>query len=519
MESNQAQNQDACDQKADASWSDQAQLNLGQSLLFNYMADFTSTRNWDPSVVDAQLTSDAPIQLGSEFLIDLKMGFTVVQLNYKIVEFTPPSLVVLKCTTKDYTLTDRITISPNQANEHQSILEYKVTLNYHNSNAAKAKIGQFALNRFASKAFDNLKKLAFEDIGRTQHYPTVLDKVLVPGLYQFTRFGFFKNKKNFHPLPVNRRGDKVVITGCTSGIGKEIAVELARAGAEIIMVNRTASKARAFASELDNRFKATVHSYIADLIDIQQTYQTALQIQKDFPDIQCLINNAGELLQERKETPDGLEHNFAILLLAPFIITQVLLPSLMASKPSDSYGKVINMCSGGLYAQALHLEDLQYKQGDFDGSKAYARAKRGLLDASAYMSREYNDKQVRFFSMHPGWANTPGVEKSLAAFYKATQKVLRTPFQGADTAVWLALNKAPLESGVFWLDRQVHTDSIFPNTKTSNDDQARLYKSLSALMTQHTAAQQAHSQEVHQTGSPAPSELDSSSDKDKRQAS
>ena len=77
--------------------------------------------------------------------------------------------------------------------------------------------------------------------------------------------------------------------------------------------------------------------------------------------------------------------------------------------------------------------------------------------------------------MHPGWADTPGVVKSLPAFHEKLGKALRDSRQGADTIVWLASSPAAEdESGKLWFDRRAHADSVIPNTQVSDDKRHRL---------------------------------------------
>jgi dehydrogenase/reductase SDR family protein 12 len=71
--------------------------------------------------------------------------------------------------------------------------------------------------------------------------------------------------------------------------------------------------------------------------------------------------------------------------------------------------------------------------------------------------------------MHPGWADTPGVEESLPVFRKVMGPLLRTAEQGADTLVWLAADDEPLQTnGRFWLDRRIRSTHRLPTTRSSD---------------------------------------------------
>jgi GTPase Era involved in 16S rRNA processing len=81
--------------------------------------------------------------------------------------------------------------------------------------------------------------------------------------------------------------------------------------------------------------------------------------------------------------------------------------------------------------------------------------------------------------MHPGWADTPGVESSLPEFHRVTEKVLRSPEEGADTIVWLATaTEAGKVSGEFWLDRQPHLKHVLPGTRETPAERRKLMRAL-----------------------------------------
>ena len=174
-----------------------------------------------------------------------------------------------------------------------------------------------------------------------------------------------------------------------------------------------------------------------------------------------LINNAGALFAERGETSEGHERALAVNLLTPALLTKRLEPML-----AERRGRVINVVSGGLYLQGLALDDLDYQRGDYDGTKAYARAKRGLLALTRLWAED--ETRIGWHAMHPGWAATPGVARSLPAFDRRMQPFLRTPRQGADTMVWLASHPAAAPHGEdsvgFWFDRAQRPDALLPGT-------------------------------------------------------
>ena len=123
-------------------------------------------------------------------------------------------------------------------------------------------------------------------------------------------------------------------------------------------------------------------------------------------------------------------------------------------------GRVVAVSSGGQYTEALVLEDMQWAAaGGFDGARQYARDKRRQTALTARWAEEHKD--VRFFSMHPGWADTDAVRTSLPQFYETLKARLRSPAEGADTVVWLCCApEAKLRSGGFYFDRREVEDHL-----------------------------------------------------------
>jgi dehydrogenase/reductase SDR family protein 12 len=106
-----------------------------------------------------------------------------------------------------------------------------------------------------------------------------------------------------------------------------------------------------------------------------------------------------------------------------------------------------------MYTHLLRPDELQSISGPFDGTATYAHTKRQIVALTEAMARKYPN--MEFFSCHPGWAETPGVQTSIPGFYSAFKNVLRSAAEGADTVIWLSISdevqqKHPNSSGEFW---------------------------------------------------------------------
>ena len=159
----------------------------------------------------------------------------------------------------------------------------------------------------------------------------------------------------------------------------------------------------------------------------------------------------------RQVTPEGLEVNFATNTLAPFVLTEALLPLLQKASPA---GRVIVVSSGGQFTEDLVSDDLQWERsGGFNGARQYARDKRRQTALTEHWAATHGGAEggVFFASMHPGWADTDAVRTSLPQFYDALKARLRSPEEGADTVVWLCCApraKLQTDSGGFFFDRK-----------------------------------------------------------------
>jgi NAD(P)-dependent dehydrogenase (short-subunit alcohol dehydrogenase family) len=195
--------------------------------------------------------------------------------------------------------------------------------------------------------------------------------------------------------------------------------------------------------------------------------------------VHVLVHNAGVLPAERHETEEGLELTFATNVLGPHLLTRMLRKLLIESAPA----RVLYVSSGGMYARRLEVDDLQSREGEFDGRVAYARSKRAEVVLMERWAEELAGTGVVAHAMHPGWADTPGVETSIPAFRRVMRPLLRTPEQGADTIVWLAAApEAAAVTGGFWCDRHTRTTHHpFTHTRETAAERERLWHALEAL--------------------------------------
>lgn len=156
--------------------------------------------------------------------------------------------------------------------------------------------------------------------------------------------------------------------------------------------------------------------------------------------VHLLLNNAGAMPDQRTTNSAGLETTWATAMGGAHALTAALAPALRAGAPST----VINMTSGGAYTAPLDLQAYNSDTRPYDSTWAYAHAKRAQLCVTQLWAQQLATDGVRVYATHPGWVNTPGLQRSMPSFAAKRQHDLRTPEQGVDTVLWLA-SRAQLE--------------------------------------------------------------------------
>ncbi|CAJ2666422.1 unnamed protein product [Trifolium pratense] len=275
----------------------------------------------------------------------------------------------------------------------------------------------------------------------------------VYGYLNFTKPAFLEHSKKFKPEEMETQipGKNCIVTGANSGIGYATAEGLAQRGATVYLVCRNKERGEAALSQIQTKTgNQNVYLEICDLSSVTEIKSLASRFSKKNVPLHVLVNNAGLIEQNRVTTSEGFELNFAVSVLGTYAVTELMVPLLEKASPD---ARVITVSSGGMYSTPL-TKDLQFSERNFNGTEQYARNKRVQVALTENWGETYKNKGIGFYAMHPGWAETPGVAKSLPNFSKSLSGKLRTSEEGADTVIWLALQpKENLVSGGFYFDR------------------------------------------------------------------
>jgi NAD(P)-dependent dehydrogenase (short-subunit alcohol dehydrogenase family) len=263
------------------------------------------------------------------------------------------------------------------------------------------------------------------------------------------------------PAPHALRGRHVAVTGATSGLGLATARQAAALGAHVHLVVRNEVKARPLVGEVEAAGAPGVDVWVCDVADPASVHAFVERFSASGIRLDGLVHNAGALPAERAESPDGHELTMAIHVLGPLRMTDGLLSSL-----ADE-ARIVLVTSGGMYAQALPVDDPEYLRGDYSGATAYARSKRTQVELLWRLQGRWGERGIAVHAMHPGWASTPGVTSSLPAFAKVMGPVLRSPDDGADTTTWLLATQPPPPGGRLWHDRRARPTHFLPSTRAT----------------------------------------------------
>jgi NAD(P)-dependent dehydrogenase (short-subunit alcohol dehydrogenase family) len=193
----------------------------------------------------------------------------------------------------------------------------------------------------------------------------------------------------------------ILVTGSTDGLGRALARELAARGATVLLHGR--DTVRGEVTMLDIRGTTgndRVSFHLADLSSLAQARRLAEHVLAEHERLDVLVNNAGigtggRAVAERELSEDGHELRFAVMYLAPFLLTRLLEPLLVRSAPA----RIVNVASAG--QAAIDLDDVMLERG-YSGVQAYCQSKTALVMLTFDLADELRDRGVTANCLHPG---------------------------------------------------------------------------------------------------------------------
>jgi retinol dehydrogenase-12 len=255
-------------------------------------------------------------------------------------------------------------------------------------------------------------------------------------------------------MPISTLQDKIVlVTGATSGIGEVTARELAKAGAQVILLARNPQKAertrQAILAVCDH---GKVDVIICDLSSLSQVRSAAAAVRLAYPRLDILVNNAGLIMgKKREESVDGYELTLATNYLGPFLLTAVLFDLLLKSGSA----RIINLSSAAHRVAKPDFNNLQLHKG-YSSLRAYANSKLFNYMFTAELDRRLRSRNLPVVTnaVHPGGVASGFGGSSdgwIAILMRTFSSVLISPEKGAATSLYLATSaEGGQVSGRYW---------------------------------------------------------------------
>ena len=260
----------------------------------------------------------------------------------------------------------------------------------------------------------------------------------------------------------------VLVTGANSGIGKVTALELARQGAQVVMVVRSAERGQKAQADIINASGSDkVDLMLADLSSQADIRRLAQDFKANYERLDVLINNAGAIFMSRQDSVDGIEKTFALNHLGYFLLTDQLLDIIQAT---DS-ARIVNVASAAHVGQSLNFDDLQNKSS-YSGMRVYGESKLANILFTYALNKRLKGSNVTTNALHPGFVAT-NFAKNNGFMARIAMGILgpiagKSPQKGAETSIYLASSPEVANiSGKYFVDKKAVSSSPQSYDETS----------------------------------------------------
>ena len=278
------------------------------------------------------------------------------------------------------------------------------------------------------------------------------------------------------------KNKNVLITGATSGIGEATAIDLAKKGANIFFIARNNLKAQNLSDKIEFISGKRPKFFIADLASLKNIKESALEfISLDIP-LHVLLNNAGLINNNRKETVDGFEEVFSINHLAYFYLTHLLLDKLKESTPS----RIINVSSGAhAFVKGFNFDDVNSLK-EYKPFKVYGYSKLANILFTKKLSQVLENENIIVNCLHPGVVGT-GFGQNNGIFSKIlfnlSKPFMRSSEKGAETSIYLCSSPDVSDvSGQYFYNCKIAKTTTWANNQEDADRLWNLSKELTGII-------------------------------------
>lgn len=252
---------------------------------------------------------------------------------------------------------------------------------------------------------------------------------------------------------INLSEQTIFMTGATSGLGKAAALNLAKNGSTLIVLSRSEEKGKILKEEhkrLDPKGKGKIEYVIADLNDFSSIVTACKEVKMRYPKLDCVINNAGIMNFEYKESKDGIEQTLQVNLLAPMLLSHFLSSSIL----HDRGAKLIYTTSG-LHQGQIQFQDIEFRK-KFSSFKSYRNSKLGIIQLCRLLAPSLEAHSIGIYSQHPGMVRT-NLGKQAGWLSRSIFWLMgKSPEKGAENLLFLSeTDREHLVSGAYYADKQV----------------------------------------------------------------
>jgi len=259
--------------------------------VFSYISDFSTTREWDATAFEARKLTPGAISVGTEYEVECALPVGSVTLIYKVEKIVPDKYLRLRGTSKLFDVIDCISFTPT---DNGTQVDYQATFEFNALVQPFAALSRSGMQKMGRDALAGMKR-ALEDNFDVVEHPGLTDHAdrwVVPGLGLFTKLGYRLARKHFNPVSAFLENKHVVVTGASSGLGKEIAQDLAlRRHANLLLVARRSDSLREVKAEIEERAKAKEAEERRILMDRQS----------DARNLCCVIDELASIVDRRDQ--------------------------------------------------------------------------------------------------------------------------------------------------------------------------------------------------------------------------
>ncbi|MGE0307200.1 MAG: oxidoreductase [Acidimicrobiia bacterium] len=277
---------------------------------------------------------------------------------------------------------------------------------------------------------------------------------------------------------VDLTGKVAIITGSSGGIGLETARTLARAGATVVLANRDAGKCAAAAAHLRASLPPErIELGDLDLASLASVRRFATSVAEAHPQVDLLINNAGVMAAPLSRTADGFELQLGTNHLGHFLLTNLLLPNVLAAPGS----RIVNLSSSAHRRGGVNWDDPNYRTSDYEPWLAYAQSKTANILFTLELERRLEQSGTHAFAVHPGVIDTDlgrHLDDEQNAWKDAQIKAggifMKSTQQGAATTVLVATSPDVIADAGKYFEDCALSPNLAPHASGA-DDAKRLW--------------------------------------------